>query len=230
MDREPDASSDGTTPDFTDETATFGDRLALAREAAGLDLAQLAHRLGVRPETLRNWEEDRAEPRANRLQMLAGMLDVSLVWLISGQGPGRGRSGRGRSTRPPRCVPRRSPQPARRAGAARRAARHRRARLRSRWHERREAPAIRLRRLRMRSARRGTREMDLILGGFAEAGLDGLPPAILDAFETFLSENDQDIYQWVSGQSNVPAAHEEIVGRIRAFIDRGRVAQALPKS
>ena len=63
MDREPDASSDGTTLDFTDETATLGDRPTLAREAAGLDLAQLAHRLGVRPQTLRNWEQDRAEPR-----------------------------------------------------------------------------------------------------------------------------------------------------------------------
>jgi antitoxin CptB len=93
-----------------------------------------------------------------------------------------------------------------------------------------EPPAVRLRRLRMRSARRGIREMDLVLGGFAEAELEDLPPASLEAFEMFLSENDQDIYQWLSGRSNVPAAHEEIVGRIRSFIDRGRVAQRLPKS
>lgn len=72
--------------DYSDETSTFGDRLTLAREALGLDQAQLAHRLGVKHQTLKNWEEDRAEPRANKLQMLAGMLNVSIVWLMSGQG------------------------------------------------------------------------------------------------------------------------------------------------
>lgn len=73
-------------PDYSDETSTFGDRLVLAREAVGLDQPQLAHRLGIKLQTLRNWEEDRAEPRANKLQMLAGMLNVSMVWLMSGRG------------------------------------------------------------------------------------------------------------------------------------------------
>ncbi len=36
--------------------------------------------------TLRNWEEDRSEPCANRLQMIAGMLNVPIVWPASGQG------------------------------------------------------------------------------------------------------------------------------------------------
>ena len=72
--------------DYSDETATFGDRLVLAREAAGIGQAELAHHLGVKPAMLRTWEEDGAEPRANRLQMLAGMLNVSMVWLMSGQG------------------------------------------------------------------------------------------------------------------------------------------------
>jgi transcriptional regulator with XRE-family HTH domain len=87
MSHEPQEPLDGAVLDFTDDTATLGDRLTLAREAAGLDLNQLAQRIGVRPQTVRGWEEDRAEPRANRLQMLAGMLDCSLVWLISGLGP-----------------------------------------------------------------------------------------------------------------------------------------------
>ncbi len=85
----PDRSRDGDAAavlDYTDESATFGDRLALAREAAGIGQPELAHRMGVKLEMLRNWEEDRAEPRANRLQMLAGMLNVSMVWLMSGQG------------------------------------------------------------------------------------------------------------------------------------------------
>lgn len=72
--------------DYSDSTSTFGDRLVLAREAMGLGQGQLARRMGVKVQTLRNWEEDRSEPRANRLQMLAGMLNVSMVWLMSGRG------------------------------------------------------------------------------------------------------------------------------------------------
>lgn len=48
----------------------------------------LARRLGVRVTTLRQWEEDFSEPRANRLQMLAGMLNVSIRWLLTGEGDG----------------------------------------------------------------------------------------------------------------------------------------------
>jgi HTH-type transcriptional regulator, cell division transcriptional repressor len=71
---------------FADDVATFGDRLLAAREAAGLGQAELATKLGVRDKTLAAWEEDLAEPRGNRLQMLAGMLNVSLRWLLTGIG------------------------------------------------------------------------------------------------------------------------------------------------
>lgn len=70
------------------KAATFGDRLAGAREAAGLSVADLAQKLGVRYETLQSWEEDLADPRANRLQMLAGLLNVSMMWLLTGEGAG----------------------------------------------------------------------------------------------------------------------------------------------
>lgn len=73
---------------FSQDVATFGDRLAGAREAAGLTQEQLAKRLGVRLSSVRAWEEDSAEPRANRLQMMAGMLNVSLRWLLTGEGEG----------------------------------------------------------------------------------------------------------------------------------------------
>ncbi|SIS77478.1 helix-turn-helix domain-containing protein [Phaeovulum vinaykumarii] len=73
---------------YSDEQATLGDRLAAAREAAGLSQSELAARLGVRARTLASWENDTAEPRANRLQMLSGMLGVSLVWLLTGEGEG----------------------------------------------------------------------------------------------------------------------------------------------
>ncbi|PHP28806.1 helix-turn-helix domain-containing protein [Limimaricola cinnabarinus] len=73
---------------YSETAATFGDRLAGAREGAGLDQEALATRLGVEISTLQAWEDDMDEPRANRLQMLAGMLNVSLSWLLTGRGDG----------------------------------------------------------------------------------------------------------------------------------------------
>ena len=71
---------------FTDDVATFGDRLTHAREAAGLSVAGLARRLGVRRPLVEAWEADQAEPRANQMQMMSGLLGVSLRWLLTGEG------------------------------------------------------------------------------------------------------------------------------------------------
>lgn len=73
---------------YAANVATFGDRLAGAREAAGLTQEQLAKRLGVRLTSIQSWEDDASEPRANRLQMMAGMLNVSIRWLLTGEGEG----------------------------------------------------------------------------------------------------------------------------------------------
>ena len=73
---------------FGADAATFGDRVAAAREAAGMTQKQLAKRLGVRLATMRAWEEDLSEPRANRLSIMAGLLNVSMMWLINGEGEG----------------------------------------------------------------------------------------------------------------------------------------------
>ncbi|PJI92476.1 helix-turn-helix protein [Yoonia maricola] len=70
------------------ETATFGDRLAGARDAAGLDQQKLAEKLGVKVSLIRAWENDLKEPRANRLQMLSGIIGVSMSWLLTGEGEG----------------------------------------------------------------------------------------------------------------------------------------------
>jgi transcriptional regulator with XRE-family HTH domain len=80
---------DITMDDYSEGAATFGDRLALAREAQNLTQEQLARRLGLRVQTVENWETDRSEPRANKLQMLAGFLNVSMIWLLTGEGEGR---------------------------------------------------------------------------------------------------------------------------------------------
>lgn len=73
---------------FDPEASTFGDRVTGAREAAGMTQKQLAKRLGVKLATLQGWENDLSEPRANKLQMLAGLLNVSLTWLLEGVGDG----------------------------------------------------------------------------------------------------------------------------------------------
>ncbi|HCW84171.1 MAG TPA: transcriptional regulator [Rhodobacteraceae bacterium] len=70
------------------DAATFGDRLAAAREYAQMSQALMARRLGIRASTLRSWEQDLSEPRANHLSIMAGVLNVSMVWLMNGEGEG----------------------------------------------------------------------------------------------------------------------------------------------
>jgi antitoxin CptB len=64
---------------------------------------------------------------------------------------------------------------------------------------------IRIKRLKMRSMRRGIKEMDLILEHFSTQQLASMSDAELDDYESLLSENDHDLYQWVSGQSAAPS-------------------------
>jgi len=71
---------------FSNDNATFGDRVAAARDAQGLTQAEFAKKLGVKLKTVRGWEDDVDEPRANRLSMMAGMLNVSMRWLLTGEG------------------------------------------------------------------------------------------------------------------------------------------------
>jgi len=59
--------------------------------------------------------------------------------------------------------------------------------------------------------RRGIKEMDILLVRFADARLDGLDPDGLDLFEALLAENDQDLYQWVSGQADPPSVYGGLV-------------------
>ncbi|MCZ4353040.1 helix-turn-helix transcriptional regulator [Roseovarius aestuarii] len=83
-------NSDAPASWFDPNATTFGDRLTGAREGAGMTQAQLAKRLGVKKKTLDGWENDLADPRANHLSILAGLLNVSLLWLMSGEGDGPG--------------------------------------------------------------------------------------------------------------------------------------------
>ena len=68
--------------------------------------------------------------------------------------------------------------------------------------------------MRMRSMRRGIKEMDLILSAFADAHLEAMTDAELDLYDLMLNENDQDLYQWVTGQQPAPPALVDLMSRI----------------
>lgn len=55
-----------------------------------------------------------------------------------------------------------------------------------------------------RSWHRGTREMDLMMGKFADATLPNYGAAQLQAYEELMHENDPDIYNWITLQETLP--------------------------
>lgn len=57
--------------------------------------------------------------------------------------------------------------------------------------------------------------MDMILGPFSDACAASLDARTLDDFEAMLSENDHDLYQWISGQATPPEQFRFLIGRIR---------------
>lgn len=75
----------------------------------------------------------------------------------------------------------------------------------------------RIKRLRIRSWRRGMKEMDLLLGPYADKALSGLPDAEVEAFETMLNENDQDLYAWFTGRIVTPEKVQPALERVRQF-------------
>lgn len=77
-----------------------------------------------------------------------------------------------------------------------------------------ETPENRLKRLHMRSWRRGIKEMDLVLGKFSDDHLDGLSADDLDVYEALLNENDQDMLRWITGQDPVPERFADLFARI----------------
>lgn len=76
----------------------------------------------------------------------------------------------------------------------------------------------RLKRLAMRSMRRGIKEMDIILTRYADAKLAGMSDAQLTEYDALLSENDQDLYQWVSGQVAPKPEFAGLIHDIRVMI------------
>lgn len=76
----------------------------------------------------------------------------------------------------------------------------------------------RLKRLRMRAWRRGFREMDLILGSFADQHAQNLTEDELAAFEALLMADDQDVYGWIIGREPPAAEHDtSLMKKLQAF-------------
>lgn len=87
--------------------------------------------------------------------------------------------------------------------------------------------ATTLRRLRMRSMRRGIREMDLILSGYAEMRLDQLDAEGVALYDALLSENDQDLYRWVSGQAPAPERYVSMIEDIARVTETRALSRKL---
>jgi antitoxin CptB len=81
-----------------------------------------------------------------------------------------------------------------------------------------EDSALRVRRLRYRAWHRGTKEMDLLLGPYADAKLEGMDGPQLDRFETFIEEADTDLLKWLMGQEPAPAdADHDLLADVLKF-------------
>jgi antitoxin CptB len=89
-----------------------------------------------------------------------------------------------------------------------------------------ETAEARLKRMSMRSWRRGTKEMDLVLGPWSDAHLAGLTEAELQTYEALLNENDQDLMSWIFEQAAPPAALASLLARIADFA-RQRLSRSI---
>lgn len=72
----------------SNDADTLGGRIAHARDMAGKSIDEASAQVGVTADTFSEWENDRSEPRSNKLTTLAGILGVTPIWLISGAGDG----------------------------------------------------------------------------------------------------------------------------------------------
>ena len=88
-----------------------------------------------------------------------------------------------------------------------------------------ETAEARVKRLSMRSWRRGTKEMDLILGPYADAHLASMSVEKLELYDKLLEENDQDLLPWVLGQNSAPDYISDFIREIGDFA-RKRLARA----
>jgi antitoxin CptB len=77
---------------------------------------------------------------------------------------------------------------------------------------------IRRKRLLWRATRRGIKEMDLIVGGYAAVHLPTMDDATLNAFELLLEIPDTDLLAYATNQANIPAERQsQLLRDVLAF-------------
>ena len=77
---------------------------------------------------------------------------------------------------------------------------------------------VRRRKILFRAWHRGTREMDLLMGRFADAALAGMSEAELDEFERLIDVPDPDLFGWIMGEADAPSDYDTPMFRkLKAF-------------
>ena len=80
----------------------------------------------------------------------------------------------------------------------------------------------RQRRILFRSWHRGMREMDLVLGRFADAEIANLCETELDDYELLLEAQDRDVFSWLTLEAETPSSYDTpVLRKIRAFHSHG---------
>ena len=75
-------------------------------------------------------------------------------------------------------------------------------------------------RLLIRSWRRGTKELDLILGKFSNNNVSKLDVTELDLYEQLLSNDDYVIYNWLFGKEEIPKNFYNLIKQIQKSMYR----------
>ena len=76
----------------------------------------------------------------------------------------------------------------------------------------------RRRRILFRAWHRGIREMDLLMGRFADAEIATMPEPDLDEFERLIEVPDRDLFRWITGEDEAPSNYDTAVfRRLKAF-------------
>ena len=72
---------------------------------------------------------------------------------------------------------------------------------------------VRRRKILFRAWHRGIREMDLIMGRFADAEIATMPEPDLDEFERLIEVPDRDLFRWITGEDEAPSNYDTAVFR-----------------
>lgn len=77
----------------------------------------------------------------------------------------------------------------------------------------------RLKRLMFRAHHMGSNENDILFGGFAAKYLETLTAEQAERFEALIAENDNDLFLWVTGKSDIPAhLDHDVMAMIKTFV------------